>query len=214
MASKSRNKGNYHERWFVKWLEELGFTAKRQPLSGSLGGEYSGDIIWKLGQHELVVEVKYRDKSNFPNPFTVVRDVAFYKRKTGMPKTLVIFDGDVFEKDIAPLLQSPPLPGRRRRTKSELSEDWKPTTDQKTNLNQLLGVEINHDIETVKFRDHHRSKGSVFKRPDLAYKKWCTNAVQWGTATKSSGSSSGNSRPKGSRQTSDYFSSLVEGFER
>ena len=105
MANKNRNKGNYHERWFVNWLQTLGFQAKRQPLSGSLGGEYSGDIIWELGGHRLVVEVKYRDKSNFPNPFNVVRDVLFYKRKTGTPKTLVIFDGDVFESKIAPLLK-------------------------------------------------------------------------------------------------------------
>ena len=105
MANKNRNKGNYHERWFVNWLERLGFKAKRQPLSGSLGGEYSGDIIWELNGLRLVAEVKYRDKSGFPNPFTVVRDVLFYKRKTGTPKTLVIFDGDVFETQIAPLLK-------------------------------------------------------------------------------------------------------------
>jgi len=105
LASKSRNKGNYHERWFVSWLQKMGFTAKRQPLSRSLGGEYSGDIIWEVGGNRLVVEVKYRDKSGFPNPFTVCRDVLFYKRKTGTPKTLVIFDGDVFESMIAPLLE-------------------------------------------------------------------------------------------------------------
>jgi Holliday junction resolvase len=105
MASKSRAKGDYHERVFVKWLQKIGFKAKRQPLSGALGGEYSGDIIWQVGQNDLVVEVKYRDKSNFPNPFTVVRDVLFYKRREGKPKTLIIFDGDVFEEKIAPLLQ-------------------------------------------------------------------------------------------------------------
>ena len=154
MANKNRDKGNYHERWFVNWLQELGFQAKRQPLSGALGGEYSGDIIWKLGRLELVVEVKYRDKSNFPNPFTVVRDVAFYKRKAGTPKTLVIFDGDVFERDIAPLLTK-----KKRVSKSELSDEWMPTDKQQDTLNDLLGVEINHDIEATKFRDHHRSKG-------------------------------------------------------
>ena len=105
MASKSRAKGDYHERTFVKWLQKLGFKAKRQPLSGALGGEYSGDIIWEIKGTPLVVEVKYRDKSNFPNPFTVVRDVLFYKRREGNPKTLIIFDGDVFEEKIAPLLK-------------------------------------------------------------------------------------------------------------
>lgn len=105
MASKSRAKGDYHERSFVKWLQKLGFKAKRQPLSGALGGEYTGDILWRIQETTLVVEVKYRNKSNFPNPFTVVRDVLFYKRREGKPKTLIIFDGDVFEEKIAPLLQ-------------------------------------------------------------------------------------------------------------
>lgn len=104
MASKSRAKGDYHEKKFVEWLKALGFKAKRQPLSGALGGEYSGDIIWEVKGNPMVVEVKYRDKSGFPNPFTVVRDVLFYKRRTGTPKTLVIFDGDVFAEKIAPLL--------------------------------------------------------------------------------------------------------------
>ena len=73
MASKSRAKGDYHERSFVKWLQKLGFKAKRQPLSGALGGEYTGDILWRI--------------------------------KEGKHKTLIIFDGDVFEEKIAPLLQ-------------------------------------------------------------------------------------------------------------
>lgn len=208
MANKNRDKGNYHERWFVNWLQELGFQAKRQPLSGALGGEYSGDIIWKLGRLELVVEVKYRDKSNFPNPFTVVRDVAFYKRKVGKPKTLVIFDGDVFERDIAPLLTN-----KKRTTKSELSEEWMPTDKQQATLNELLGVEINHDIEATKFRDHHRSKGNTFKRPDLAYKKWCTNAVEWGTAATSRGSAAGSRRSSRGGQESGHFAGLITGLD-
>jgi Holliday junction resolvase len=208
MANKNRDKGNYHERWFVNWLEELGFKAKRQPLSGALGGEYSGDIIWKLGRLELVVEVKYRDKSNFPNPFTVVRDVAFYKRKVGKPKTLVIFDGDVFERDIAPLLTK-----KKRASKSELPEDWTLNARQRQSLDLQLGVEIDHDVEITKFRDHHRSKGNTFKRPDLAYKKWCTNAVEWGTAATSSGSTGRGRRSSGGRQESSHFAGLITGLD-
>lgn len=107
MASKNRRKGDYHERRIVYWLQEQGFQAKRQPMSGQLGGEYSGDIIWKLNGHGLVTEVKYRDAASFPNAFKVLegRDAAIYKRKTGTPRTCVIFDGDVFEKYIAPLLK-------------------------------------------------------------------------------------------------------------
>ena len=100
MANKNRNKGSYHERWFVKWFTSQGFKAKRQPLSGSLGGEYSGDIILNIKGQRLVAEVKYRDKSNFPNPFNVLdnRDIALYKRKTGKPNTLVIMSGEQFVK--------------------------------------------------------------------------------------------------------------------
>ena len=208
MANKNRDKGNYHERWFVNWLQELGFQAKRQPLSGALGGEYSGDIIWKLGRLELVVEVKYRDKSNFPNPFTVVRDVAFYKRKVGTPKTLVIFDGDVFERDIAPLLTK-----KKRVTKSELPEDWTLNARQRQSLDLQLGVEIDHDVEITKFRDHHRSKGNTFKRPDLAYKKWCTNAVEWGTAATSGSSTGRGRRSSRGRQESSHFAGLITGLD-
>ena len=102
MANRNKNKGTYHEKWFVEWLNQIEapIEAKRVPLSGSLGGEYSGDIKLELFGQELVGEVKYRDKSNFPSPFTVLdrRDIAFYKRRTGSPQTLVIMSGDQFLK--------------------------------------------------------------------------------------------------------------------
>ena len=100
MANRNKNKGTYHEKWFVNWLKEQGIKAKRQPLSGSLGGEYSGDIKLELNGHELVGEVKYRDKSNFPSPFAVLegRNIAFYKRRRGTPQTLVIMSGETFEQ--------------------------------------------------------------------------------------------------------------------
>ena len=100
MANRNKIKGTYHEKWFVDWLTKAQIKAKRQPLSGSLGGEYSGDIKLELFGQELVGEVKYRDKSNFPSPFSVLdrRDIAFYKRRTGSPQTLVIMSGDEFQK--------------------------------------------------------------------------------------------------------------------
>jgi Holliday junction resolvase len=102
MANKNRNKGSYHERWFVKWLNQIGIKAKKQPLSGSLGGEYSGDIVLTIKDRRLVAEVKYRDTSNFPNPFKVLdnRDIALYKRRKGTPQTLVIIPGELFQKII------------------------------------------------------------------------------------------------------------------
>ena len=100
MANKNKQKGSYHERRIVEWLKEIGVKAKRQPLSGSLGGEYSGDIKLEVAGHELVAEVKYRDTSGFPSPFTVLtnRDLAIYKRRRGTPQTIVIIPGDLFEK--------------------------------------------------------------------------------------------------------------------
>tara|TARA_Y100001980_G_C14501142_1_gene277090 strand:- start:380 stop:733 length:354 start_codon:yes stop_codon:yes gene_type:complete len=100
MANRNKTKGTYHEKWFVKWLTEIGIKAKRQPLSGSLGGEYSGDLKIEIKGKELVAEVKYRDVSNFPSPFKVLegRDIAFYKRRRGTPQTLVIMSGEIFQQ--------------------------------------------------------------------------------------------------------------------
>lgn len=111
MANKNKQKGSYHERRIVEWLQKIGIKAKRQPLSGSLGGEYSGDIKLQLRGHELVAEVKYRDTSGFPSPFTVLegRDLAIYKRRKGIPQTIVILPGDLFEK-LMEKINDPELP--------------------------------------------------------------------------------------------------------
>jgi hypothetical protein len=102
MANRNKSKGTYHEKWFVDWLNkiEAQIEAKRVPLSGSLGGEYSGDIHLFIKGNKLVGEVKYRDKSNFPSPFSVLenRDIAFYKRRRGTPQTLVIMTGEQFQQ--------------------------------------------------------------------------------------------------------------------
>lgn len=100
MANKNKNKGTYHEKKVTSWLQEIGIKAKRQPLSGSLGGEYTGDIKLELFGMELIGEVKYRDKSNFPSPFSVLqgRDIAFFKRKQGEPKIVVVMDSATFQK--------------------------------------------------------------------------------------------------------------------
>jgi len=102
MANRNKNKGTYHEKWFVDWLNKIKakIKAKRQPLSGSLGGEYSGDIKLEIKGLEMVGEVKYRDTASFPSPFKVLegRDIAFYKRRRGTPQTLVIMSGEQFKQ--------------------------------------------------------------------------------------------------------------------
>ena len=60
MASSQRNKGSYHERWWVEWLQNHGAKAKRQPLSGSMGGEFSGDIKITTETEVLIAESKYQ----------------------------------------------------------------------------------------------------------------------------------------------------------
>ncbi len=109
VAILKNNSGNTMEKhWFVclNCYEEdrcqikAPLKAKRVPLRGRLGGEYSGDIHIELEGRKLVGEVKYRDTSNFPSPFTVLegRDIAFYKRRRGTPQTLVIMTGEQFQK--------------------------------------------------------------------------------------------------------------------
>ena len=102
MANRNKSKGTYHEKWFVDWLNKIKakIEAKRVPLSGSLGGEYSGDIHLFINGRKLVGEVKYGDTSNFPSPFKVLedRDIAFYKRRKGKPQTLVIMTGKELKK--------------------------------------------------------------------------------------------------------------------
>ena len=100
MASRARAKGNYHENWFIKLFKTWKIKAKKQPLSGSLGGEYRGDIVLTINGIELIIEVKYR-KGTFPSPFTVLdrRDAAIYKRGNGTdPKWVLILPDHVVEK--------------------------------------------------------------------------------------------------------------------
>jgi hypothetical protein len=102
MANRNKSKGTYHEKKVVDWLNQIKakIEAKRVPLSGSLGGEYSGDIHLYINGQKLVGEVKYRDKSNFPSPYTVLegRDIAFYKRRRGTPQSLVIMTAEQFQE--------------------------------------------------------------------------------------------------------------------
>lgn len=80
--------------------QRSGYQSEKATAQWQLGGEYSGDIKLELNGYEMVGEVKYRDKSNFPSPYKVLegRDIAFYKRRTGSPQTLVILEGEMFLK--------------------------------------------------------------------------------------------------------------------
>ena len=56
-----REKGDRFERAIVRLLQDHGIGAERIPLSGSIGGSYSGDISVPCIDRDLVVEAKSRN---------------------------------------------------------------------------------------------------------------------------------------------------------
>lgn len=232
MGTSQRRKGSYHENRVLEWIQEQGFEAKKQPLSGQLGGEYRGDLLWEIGGRALVTEVKYRDASNFPSAFSVLdeRDIAVYRRKTGEPKTVVIIDGDIFAEHFAPLLRKTPeidTEQLRAEFRADLEkwaaifeskpadakrkavpQNWCPSEELKQDINNKAGEDIDHDNETIKFRDYHHSKGTKFVRFDSAYRTWCRNAIKYRQAQQSSGSSNRNQKSRGGRQEASFFAEL------
>ena len=187
MATSQRRKGSYHENKILEWLQEIGFKAKKQPLSGQLGGECRGDILIDIGEDQLVVEVKYRDKGSFPSPFSVLedRDLAIYRRKTGTPKSVLIIDTEVFEEHFVPLL----LAGRGKQPRAKRQKVpvyWIPTEELMDSINQTLKEKINHGDETARFCNYHVGKGSTFSDIGLAYRKWCANSVKFRKENESS----------------------------
>tara|TARA_R100001015_G_C4632180_1_gene195420 strand:+ start:755 stop:1126 length:372 start_codon:yes stop_codon:yes gene_type:complete len=66
--SNEKNKGSYHERWWVNLFKSWGWSAKRQPLSGALK-DYPSDIDLSvkifgdsnyITSIQLLCESKYR----------------------------------------------------------------------------------------------------------------------------------------------------------
>jgi hypothetical protein len=59
MGKFSRDKGNRYERHVVNALKELGFDAKRVPLSGAADG-FPGDVIVQTAGGQMTFECKKR----------------------------------------------------------------------------------------------------------------------------------------------------------
>jgi Holliday junction resolvase len=57
---RSRDKGARVERGIVMALQAAGLAAVRVPLSGAVGGRFSGDVIMPLAGRDLCLEVKAR----------------------------------------------------------------------------------------------------------------------------------------------------------
>jgi Holliday junction resolvase len=65
MSSRSKQKGDRAEYKIRDRFNEMGLDCSRVPLSGALGGQYSGDLhIRGLFERTLTAEVKCRKKSN------------------------------------------------------------------------------------------------------------------------------------------------------
>jgi hypothetical protein len=88
MGTSSRNKGSYHERWWCNWFTEKGCEARRQPLSGALGGDFKSDISINAEQGRLVAESKYQATGRGFSFLTKTHqkqpaDIYLLKQKTG-----------------------------------------------------------------------------------------------------------------------------------
>src|ERR1700730_75001 len=55
-----RQKGDRLERAVVKILQDAGFGCERVPLSGSVGGKFSGDVTTPLLGADCTIECKSR----------------------------------------------------------------------------------------------------------------------------------------------------------
>jgi hypothetical protein len=57
---RSREKGARTERAIVSALQSAGLSGQRVPLSGSVGGRFTGDVVLPLMGRDLCLEVKAR----------------------------------------------------------------------------------------------------------------------------------------------------------
>lgn len=76
MGKKSRDKGYRLEHELVEKLKEMGLSAERIPLSGAVGGSFSGDLI----VNGKIAEVKGRAEG-FKNLYNWLegRDILFIR---------------------------------------------------------------------------------------------------------------------------------------
>ena len=94
--SKAKDKGRRLENIVVKTLNDNDIPAKRVPLSGSLRGEYSDDIvIGTIEQPIARIECKNREQIS-KNLWEWLDNVDYLIVKKNQYKPLVIMDMDKF----------------------------------------------------------------------------------------------------------------------
>jgi DNA-binding MarR family transcriptional regulator len=81
------------------------------------------------------------------------------------------------------------LPVNNLNKKKEVPFDWKPSDKLCASIDEVSfsaqQETVSHDIETVKFVNHHISNGSKFANFEAAYRKWCANAITFSSASSS-----------------------------
>jgi len=102
MPSRSRQKGDRQERRIVELHRKMGVCCERIPLSGAMGGSFSGDL---LVDGELRAEVKSR--ANGEGFRTLEKwkgenDILFLHRDRQLP--LVVMDWDTYARWASPLV--------------------------------------------------------------------------------------------------------------
>lgn len=94
--SKAKDKGRRLENLVVKTLTDNDISAKRIPLSGSLGGEYTDDVVIGTIENPIArIECKNREQIS-KNLWEWLEGVDYLVVKKNQHKPLVIMDMDKF----------------------------------------------------------------------------------------------------------------------
>lgn len=99
MGAMSRRKGGRVEREIVNALQEEGLGAEKIPLSGAMGGSFTGDITVPVQGEDWRCEVKARkDGTGFAMLHDWLYDNrALFLKRNGM-RVLVVLSFDDFAK--------------------------------------------------------------------------------------------------------------------
>lgn len=93
-----------------------------------------------------------------------------------------------------------------------LSEEWRPSDELKEKLTKLAiehGAEVDHDIETVKFINHHISVGTRFKDINAGYRKWWANAIGYSAKQSARSTNRPNQKHRNDKSQADRWRQLI-----
>ena len=100
------------------------------------------------------------------------------------------------------------ITSKSNNTKRVVPDNWQPTAELIASIDTKAKENLDHDHETARFCDHHISKGNKFIDINRAYRLWCRNSINYGTAKTLSGKAIGDKQSNRSRQQVSYFSRI------